>query len=139
MGKSDEERKAEARARSKAWYHNNKDRARASHRKWQEDNREKSNEYSRKWREENPEKRRAAWVKHKYSLTDEEYERLEAHDGICDSCQTAEATDIDHCHDTGAVRGRLCHGCNVALGMTDEDPLRLRALADYIENSQAIP
>lgn len=40
---------------------------------------------------------------------------------------------IDHNHTTGAVRGLLCHACNVALGFMGDDPARLRAAADYLE------
>ncbi len=32
------------------------------------------------------------------------------------------------------IRGLICPGCNVALGMVREDPARLRALADYVEH-----
>ena len=44
---------------------------------------------------------------------------------------------IDHCHDSGRVRGVLCHGCNTALGLTNDSPETLRALADYIEQRTA--
>lgn len=40
---------------------------------------------------------------------------------------------IDHDHDDLAVRGILCRSCNLAVGYTDDDPARLRALADYLE------
>ena len=33
-------------------------------------------------------------------------------DGTCLICEEKEATDIDHCHKTGQVRGLLCRGCN---------------------------
>ena len=39
---------------------------------------------------------------------------------------------IDHCHSTGAVRGILCHGCNVGIGHFRNDPNYLRAAADYL-------
>jgi hypothetical protein len=34
------------------------------------------------------------------------------------------------------IRGLLCTHCNVALGMVDEDPERLAALADYIHRTR---
>lgn len=40
---------------------------------------------------------------------------------------------IDHDHVTGTVRGVLCKPCNSALGLAEDDPARLRALADYLE------
>jgi hypothetical protein len=42
---------------------------------------------------------------------------------------------IDHDHDTGKVRGVLCHHCNVALGMARSDPRVLRGLISYIERT----
>jgi hypothetical protein len=40
---------------------------------------------------------------------------------------------VDHDHKTGEVRALLCSACNVALGRLNEDPARIRALADYAE------
>jgi uncharacterized protein YunC (DUF1805 family) len=46
---------------------------------------------------------------------------------------------IDHCHETGRVRGALCHGCNIALGNAKDDPAILRALAEYLERTRSAP
>jgi hypothetical protein len=48
----------------------------------------------------------------------------------------AEALHVDHDHNTGLIRGLLCHRCNRAIGLVD-DPASLRALADYIESANA--
>lgn len=59
----------------------------------------------------------------------------------CDACkkpwQDKEYGNIDHCHETGKVRGMLCGPCNTALGYAKEDPNRLRGIADYIERTAA--
>ena len=39
---------------------------------------------------------------------------------------------IDHCHETGKVRGVLCAGCNLALGHAREDINVLNNLIKYI-------
>jgi hypothetical protein len=59
-------------------------------------------------------------------------ERRLAGDG-CDVCGSAERVCIDHCHNSGVLRGLLCQPCNQALGFANDDPARLRALADYLE------
>lgn len=39
---------------------------------------------------------------------------------------------IDHCHDTGKVRGMLCTKCNTAIGLLDDDPTRAEQVARYL-------
>ena len=74
----------------------------------------------------------------RYGITDEEYAAmLEAQGGACAICRTDEwgsaGPNVDHDHATGEVRGLLCKPCNVGIGEMDDDPARLRAAAEYIE------
>ena len=43
---------------------------------------------------------------------------------------------VDHSHTTGKVRGVLCGRCNRLIGLADEDPLILKMLAAYIEDTK---
>lgn len=74
-------------------------------------------------------------VKHKYGITRDEYMAMEQkQDGLCAACGLPPHDGqlrIDHCHDTGRVRGLLCHQCNAALGLLKEDPARIEGLAAY--------
>ena len=40
---------------------------------------------------------------------------------------------IDHCHETGDVRGLLCINCNWLLGKSRDNPQLLRQAANYLE------
>lgn len=39
---------------------------------------------------------------------------------------------VDHCHDTGKVRGLLCHNCNRALGLLKDDVVALCRAIQYL-------
>lgn len=79
----------------------------------------------------------------RHKLTGEEYRRLfEAQDGRCALCGRdyfgwgggRRPLVVDHCHETGKVRGLLCGSCNTALGRFGDNPARLRQAADYLES-----
>lgn len=57
---------------------------------------------------------------------------------FCEACRQIGKVTYDHCHLTGMFRGWLCQGCNGALGYVDDDPVRLRLLADYVERHNKI-
>lgn len=41
--------------------------------------------------------------------------------------------DVDHCHDSGKVRGLLCNSCNTMIGRGRDNAKVLEAAAKYLE------
>jgi predicted nucleic acid-binding Zn ribbon protein len=62
---------------------------------------------------------------------------LDSQAGKCAICGTStwpgKGPHVDHDHATGALRGILCHDCNLGLGNFKDDLARLRAAAEYLE------
>ncbi|MGW5421011.1 endonuclease domain-containing protein [Streptomyces sp. NPDC003943] len=56
-------------------------------------------------------------------------------DGLRGSCRKAPAAHVDHCHETGRVRGVLCFNCNSAIGKLGDDPDVLRRAIAYLEGN----
>lgn len=76
----------------------------------------------------------------RYGLTQTKYDKLlKSQDFGCAVCgeefHTKTKRDnlaVDHCHQTGKVRGLLCNRCNYALGLVDDDSSILLKLASYL-------
>jgi hypothetical protein len=74
----------------------------------------------------------------KYGLTIAAWENmLDGQGGRCAICRTddfsvGKGAAVDHCHRTGAVRGILCHSCNIGIGALRDDPAILRAAVAYL-------
>jgi hypothetical protein len=92
---------------------------------------------------------RRAHVRRKYKLVRGEYEFLVEKTGnTCEACGNPETIThkdgsiwelcVDHDHVTGKVRGLLCHACNRAAGAINDDPARLRQIADYLEERRLL-
>jgi hypothetical protein len=91
----------------------------------------------------NPAKWRDANLRKLYGITAAEAEALlTSQGGVCAICRTDEwgdlAPHVDHDHESGAVRGVLCQACNHGLGKFRDDPGRLRAAADYLQDASNV-
>lgn len=77
------------------------------------------------------------WLMHKYGLTVEQYEQMlieQTHRcALCGEESNGRPWHVDHCHDTGKVRGVLCDRCNRGLGQFREDAALLRKAVAYLE------
>ncbi|MFF7393874.1 endonuclease VII domain-containing protein [Streptomyces scabiei] len=80
--------------------------------------------------------RPAEHLRRKYGLTEAGRDELIASQGgVCCICLSAPAVHVDHCHETGRVRGVLCFNCNSGLGLLRDDPDAMNRAADYLEGN----
>lgn len=71
-----------------------------------------------------------------YGLTLEDFDAILARQGhACAICRRAPESGpvVDHCHETGRVRGILCGPCNSGMGQLGDSPSRLLAAAAYLQ------
>lgn len=103
-------------------------------------------EFNNKWREKNKEKWRAInkesqkrWrLKNIYKISEIELERLNKRSkGKCEICRIKKAEYIDHCHETGKVRGILCRNCNTGIGMFNDDANFLIRASKYLNKTKS--
>lgn len=98
------------------------------------------------WRNRYPERakfsQRANHLRKRYGIDETQYRQMLAEqDGKCALCLKPKKLHIDHCHDTGVVRGLLCLRCNGSLAWVEEmlrqekRPWMKRAM-EYIENAK---
>ena len=84
--------------------------------------------------------------RNKYGITVADYDAmLAAQDGGCAICGAKESYTkngkskrlaVDHCHDTGTVRGLLCVNCNRGLGYLEDSTERLQRAIAYVARSK---
>ena len=83
-------------------------------------------------------------LKTTYDMSEKDYtDMFHAQRGECKICSTKltnvfekifnAKTAVDHCHDTGKVRGLLCGTCNTGLGGLKDSPELLRKALEYLE------
>lgn len=114
------------------------------------------NEQKKVWRRENPIAARKLdvrkHIRHMYGLSEVQYTEMFVRQGCsCAIChaplrsildETREFTRrirfsdvacVDHCHETGVVRGLLCFNCNIVLGKTKDSAQILLSAARYLD------
>ena len=123
----------------KRWYAENREREIARVKEWQQANAERLNAY-RRVHNATPERRRKqrdTYYRRTFGISADDVDAmLEAQGGGCAICGERPArlasVHVDHCHDTGRIRGLLCLNCNQGIGKLGEDPERLRRAAEYL-------
>ena len=85
---------------------------------------------------------RRAKLKKTYGITMDDFDSmLDAQEGSCKICRTKTPGGrghfaIDHCHESGRVRGLLCNSCNIGLGHFKDNVDLLHRAIDYLKESK---
>lgn len=105
-----------------------------------------SSKYKKLWKDG---KIRDSVYKRKYGISLNQYNSLlESQKGLCKICGTSDPKGhgskngrfcVDHCHDTGIVRGLLCHHCNIGIGAFNDDTVKLAKAIDYLIQDGTTP
>ena len=70
-------------------------------------------------------------------MTSEEYkDMIRQQEGKCAICRGKDKNKklaIDHCHETGVVRGLLCSNCNRGIGFLKDSVVVLNKAIKYLE------
>lgn len=138
----------------RSWNARNKEKVREDFKAWRQANPQYHNDWMREYRKtetggrlhrERERKRRLdkryMFVRlcRSYGLEVSDFAWLLHSQGFrCGACRgTVSLEDrqfaVDHCHKTGAVRGILCPGCNLALGQVRDNPEVLMCLYGYLK------
>jgi hypothetical protein len=73
----------------------------------------------------------------RYGLTIKAYEQMIAkQNGKCKICggepNGKGRLHVDHCHETGKIRGLLCHSCNTGIGLFKHNVVLLAKASKYL-------
>lgn len=105
--------------------------------------------YKNKWKGDNGEYKKARLkagrkylLREKYGITLEQYDdMLNSQGGVCAICSSPPKRyhlSVDHCHETGDIRGLICRSCNFGLGYFGDTPESIKAVLDYVCNYKGI-
>lgn len=135
-----------------------REHSREANRAWVKANPEKNRAKGKRFRDANPVGYRHGQTKSRlkrvYGISSEQYLKLmEDQNGECALCELPiislldndrdfkgrpdnNIARVDHCHETGRVRGLLCFGCNVGLGKFRDDTKLLLKATRYLDSNR---
>jgi hypothetical protein len=105
------------------------------------------NKTSEEWATRTRDRLKKNSLKRKFDIDGKTYQRLfTEQNGLCACCGNPEtmvngrsglvkSLAVDHNHETGEVRALLCTACNVAYGLLEESPERIKMLLLYAEKN----
>jgi hypothetical protein len=129
-------------AKQKAYREANREKHRAWANAYRLAHMQETRERKARWREANlaKERKRASdyYLRNRYGLTPEEFSAMRRdQNDRCAICRTPlsllSRIHIDHCHNSGKIRGLLCNNCNTGMGMLGDDVKILRRAIRYLQ------
>ena len=90
-------------------------------------------------------KQRDAVLRCRYGISLDQYDEMLSQQGhqcaIChkDARKMTYMLHVDHCHESGIVRGLLCAPCNVYLGAINDNPDAMKRGAEYLSVRLVMP
>jgi len=140
--KNREELNVKKKAWSKAYYEKNKEKINARNKAYREKNREELNVKKKAYREKNRDKIRAKDLERNFGIGLHEYNLMFTEQkGKCACCgihqnELTVNLAVDHDHDTGLIRGLLCHICNTGIGKLGDNIEGLMKALNYLEKHE---
>lgn len=113
--------------------------------------RELNSRYRKAFRDRDPERYRVqllrAALRRLYGITLEQYEQMLAEQsGRCAICgnfpppsKRSNRLSVDHDHNTGEIRGLLCHRCNIAISGFEHQPELVFSAYAYLNRHRSKP
>ena len=102
-------------------------------------------DYQKKWYQKNRERLIRKNVSNdrlrRYKIFEDQYQRMVfEREGKCEICSRVPTGRwknlcVDHNHATGKIRGLLCHACNKALGLLQDNPDIVQEAKNYLERT----
>jgi hypothetical protein len=131
-------------ARQREYLAANSEKKRERDRAYHAANREKRVAYGRYYYASKTRERQLVSL---YGISEQEYQSmLERQGGVCAICRKPETAthaksgvvkrlNVDHCHETGQIRGLLCQSCNRAIGLLNHDKDLFHQAIAYLSRS----
>lgn len=123
---------------NKEWRAKNREKMRQKSKDYYDANKEKVSQTSAAWAKANTNRVKSNNLKRTYGIDLVEFNTmLERQHYSCAICAATldggRDTHVDHCHESGRVRGLLCGKCNMALGLFQERSQLLERAAAYLQ------
>ena len=83
------------------------------------------------------------YLKKTYGISLKQYEKMYMEQaGACAICRKPTTREnpflfVDHDHNTGKVRGLLCHKCNAGIGLFEDNIVSLNFAIQYLRNNSS--